>query len=412
MKKLKPALKREDFEDEKVLKQLNQIFLSKRGYDFRMPQKDDPVVIQISGGLDSIAIWNILLGKYKLHVYPVHFFNPNRFFRGEEESIKYYSGIFKKLYPKNFHEVNIINAPSTNKINRLTPDDVSPKIILNNLLYNENINKYQLLLNYGDNPLYERFFNVYTYAQKLRSTVAKNLNTIFSNFVVEDATISRNSTLTVLRSINLSLCLILGDFSWQFSAALEKNAGFYLTKEKLIKYAKQKGVNLSKSWSCMYRGANQCGECACCIIRKEAFGRAKIKDPTEYKTKKIFKTGLRRYFKKILSEIYNKTDKIFIHKKSTIKYKSFDNLFIHPSPDVAWEEINGRINILHRKKGEIDILNKSGSLIWQDIAKGTNSFNSLYSYLIKRYKTKGSILKEDLNKFLNYCLSEGYLTIK
>lgn len=412
MRKLRPALKRENFEDENVLKQLNQIFLNKRGYDFRMPKKNDPVVTQISGGLDSITIWNMLLGKYKLHVYPVHFFNPKSFFKGEEDSIKYYSEIFKKLYPKNFHEVNIINAPSTNKINRLTSDDVNPKIILNNLLYNENINQYQLLLNYGDNPLYERFFNVYTYAQKLRATVAKNLNTIFSNFVVEDSTISRNSTLTVLRSINLSLCLILGDFSWQFSAALEKNAGFYLTKEKLIKYAKQKGINLSKSWSCMHRGANQCGECACCIIRKEAFSRAKIEDQTEYKEKKIFKTGLRRYFKKILSKILNKTDRIIIHKKMTKKYKTFYDLSIHPSPDVTWEEINGRINILQKNKGEIDIFNESGSFIWKDIVNGKNTFNSLYSHLIRQYKTKNSILKEDLNKFLNYCLSEGYLTVK
>lgn len=411
MVNLRPVLYK-DFEDEKVVEGINRIFREKRGYAFKMPKKGSPVVIQISGGLDSIAIWNILLAKYRLHVYPVHFFNRKKMFIGEEESIRHYSKVFKNLYPTTFHEPKIIEASSTNKINRPNINHINPKIILNNLLFNKKINKYQVLLNYGDNPLYERFFNVYNYAQQLRSTVASGLDTIITNFVAEDSTISRNSTRAVLRSVNLSLCLMLGDFSWQFTAPLEKGSNFYYGKTQLIKYAQVKGVDLSYSWSCMFRGERQCGECATCLIRREAFLKAHVKDKTIYEPiKKRKPLGIRSYLKKTFANLFDNFGKKTAGKAVGGKVRLYEQSFIAPSKDVAWEEIEGKVNLLHSKTGEIDILNQSGSLIWGYLSQGKHNFGELQSMLSKKYGTKNVRIKKDLEKFLSKYINEGYLTI-
>lgn len=410
MVNLRPVLYK-DFEDKKVVEGINRIFREKRGYAFKMPKKGSPVVIQISGGLDSIAIWNILLAKYRLHVYPVHFLNRKKMFLGEEESIRHYSKVFKNLYPTTFHEPKIIEAPSTNKINRPNINHINPKIILNNLLFNKKINKYQVLLNYGDNPLYERFFNVYNYAQQLRATVARDLDTIITNFVAEDSTISRNSTLAVLRSVNLSLCLMLGDFSWQFTAPLEKGSSFYYGKTQLIKYAQVKGVDLSDSWSCMFRGKRQCGECATCLIRREAFSKAHVKDRTIYEPIKTRKPlGIRSYIGKAFTKLVDRFGKNDAGKTKTGNKRFSGRSLITPSKDVVWEEIDGKVNLLHSKTGEIDILNHSGSLIWKYLSQGRYSFDELHSILYKKYGTKNVRIKKDLEKFLNKYINEGYLT--
>lgn len=411
MVNLRPVLYK-DFEDKKALEGINKIFNEKRGYAFKMPKRGSSVIIQISGGLDSITIWNILLAKYHLHVYPVHFLNRKKTFLGEEESVRHYSRVFKNLYPDKFHEPKIIEAPSTNRVNVPNVNFINPKIILNNLLFNKKINKYQVLLNYGDNPLYERFFNVYNYAQQLRATVARDLDTIITNFVAEDSTISRNSTLAVLRSINLSLCLMLGDFSWQFTAPLEKGSGFYYGKTQLIKYAHTKGVDLSHSWSCMFRGKRQCGECATCLIRREAFSKAHVKDRTMYvPIRKRRSLGIRSYIRKTLANLFEGFGKKTTRRIGSGNVRFNGGSVIVLSKDVAWEEIDGKVNLLHSKTGEIDILNQSGSLIWEYLSQGKYSFNELYSMLSKKYGTKNAPIKKDLEKFIIKYIKEGYLTV-
>ena len=42
------------------------------------------------------------------------------------------------------------------------------------------------------------------------------------------------------------------------------------------------GVNWSKTWSCYKGGKKQCGSCATCRERKEAFSLAGVVDPTDY----------------------------------------------------------------------------------------------------------------------------------
>lgn len=59
-----------------------------------------------------------------------------------------------------------------------------------------------------------------------------------------------------------------------------------MTKAEIIAYAYRNGAQtlLESSWSCYGRAKVQCGKCANCIARKEAFATAGFNDPTIYAT--------------------------------------------------------------------------------------------------------------------------------
>lgn len=52
-------------------------------------------------------------------------------------------------------------------------------------------------------------------------------------------------------------------------------------KEDIIELGVKLGVNFTKTTSC-YVGNNSCGECLACMLRKEGFYWAGVKDPTSY----------------------------------------------------------------------------------------------------------------------------------
>lgn len=56
----------------------------------------------------------------------------------------------------------------------------------------------------------------------------------------------------------------------------------YLTKADVIVMGSQLGVPWELTYSCYAKGPIQCGVCTSCIIRREAFKRAGIRDPTRY----------------------------------------------------------------------------------------------------------------------------------
>lgn len=61
-----------------------------------------------------------------------------------------------------------------------------------------------------------------------------------------------------------------------------------LTKSEIVKIGKLSGVNFNDTYSCYKGGKIHCGLCGTCQKRREAFIKAKIKDPTKYSGKKIY----------------------------------------------------------------------------------------------------------------------------
>jgi 7-cyano-7-deazaguanine synthase len=57
-----------------------------------------------------------------------------------------------------------------------------------------------------------------------------------------------------------------------------------LNKKEIIRMAYERGAGkaIEASWSCYRAGESHCGQCRNCRLRKEAFARAGIEDPTNY----------------------------------------------------------------------------------------------------------------------------------
>lgn len=55
-----------------------------------------------------------------------------------------------------------------------------------------------------------------------------------------------------------------------------------LKKDEIVAIGSRLGVDYAHTWSCYAGGAQQCGVCATCQERKEAFAKVGIADPTQY----------------------------------------------------------------------------------------------------------------------------------
>ena len=58
--------------------------------------------------------------------------------------------------------------------------------------------------------------------------------------------------------------------------------GLRWEKSDVVHWCSKNGVDIEKSWTCWKGGSKQCGDCDACRGRKEAFRKAKVKDPTDY----------------------------------------------------------------------------------------------------------------------------------
>lgn len=296
-----PAFKK-SFEEKKILFKIDKIFSEIRGYAFKMPKKKSSVILVVSGGLDSVSLWLLLLRKYCFTVYPIYFDNGNS---SQKKSILFFSKYFHNKYPSLSKPLSITKKPypTNQKITQL-----NDMFVLANLVYNKIDRKYAVL--FPSSPTRSFYFNFYAfeYAYLLKQRRGININTVFTGIVPDDAYFVRESTLTTLRAINLAFCLIFGDSKWQFSGPLEKKSGFYYTKSSLINYALKNNLPIEKAWSCDNRHKYHCGECPSCKTRIEVFQKLKIKDKTVYRKPfldiivKIFK----KYIKKAIDNISNK----------------------------------------------------------------------------------------------------------
>jgi tRNA(Ile)-lysidine synthase TilS/MesJ len=80
-------LKERKYEDVTTIRSLESLLLKKRGYIFRMPKPGKSVILLLSGGLDSITCWGMLMEEFKLNVYPISFDRGERRRHQEVDSI-------------------------------------------------------------------------------------------------------------------------------------------------------------------------------------------------------------------------------------------------------------------------------------------------------------------------------------
>ena len=56
----------------------------------------------------------------------------------------------------------------------------------------------------------------------------------------------------------------------------------WMTKDRIVRYGEELGVDWRDTWSCYDGGDLHCGKCPTCRARKDAFRKAGVTDPTEY----------------------------------------------------------------------------------------------------------------------------------
>lgn len=273
-----------NFEEKKILKKINQTITLIKKPVFQMPKKNNPVILLASGGFDSIILWLYLIKKYQLKIYPLYIDNGNL---GQKKAVLYYNNYFKKHFPNYSYNLKIyknnVSLFSFRKfIKNIDLKTLPQELILANLTKKTDEKKFfNLFIN---NPLRFYYYNLFAFEYGLKLFFKKGIyiNTVFSGVVVDDRSIARESTLTALRSINLSCMLIFGYDKWQFQAPIDKENNFFLSKTDLLNFALKNNFDFFKTWSCDKNYLFHCGQCPSCIGRKHIFQINNIKDPTIY----------------------------------------------------------------------------------------------------------------------------------
>lgn len=258
-----------------------------------LPKKNSPVILLYSGGLDSTALWYLLLKKYQYQVYPIFFYVSNRHKRKIKKTINFFYDLFFKKFgalsqPPYFHKIDFIFGFHQNlNLVKKDIDLIIPNIKNLNKCYQSfpNVNpfKHKKTIVLNDIPARMLIFSslAFQYSLKLRYTTGLNIKNIFIGLTPEDR-FSNEATASFINSLNITLCKEINNFSWQIWAPIFKK-NFYYEKLSLVKSSLKDSIPLDKTISCTKSPFySHCGQCFNCLTRKYVFTKLKYKDKTFY----------------------------------------------------------------------------------------------------------------------------------
>lgn len=267
------TLRGRELEDLQLIQNIESLFLKKRGYVFRIPKPKTPVILLFSGGLDTSITCGILMKEFGLKVYPVFLRRGQKRVKKEEAVVDYFSKVYRQKYPYLYQKPLKMNA-------FIPPMEIRwPITAVSNDLVGSDSKQFKGI------PVYTAILASYAiqYGYFLEITRKIKIRNVFCGFVPTDGEVMSYETLTAIRMMMLTTCVLTNDFSWQLtSLSLEKELGFFWGKEVLIKWAFNNKLPVEKTWSCYHENKFHCGDCIGCGVRKEAFKKAGIKDETVY----------------------------------------------------------------------------------------------------------------------------------
>ena len=397
-------------EDEQNLKILNEVLIAKRKSPFVMPPEGSAVIVLFSGGIDSVSLVSLLIEKYNYKVYPLYYklniINTNQY-----KAIDYFDKYFLKRYPNNF-----IPVKKRNLYNIFSFRDTSSfqeKVWKNIHLVSESVSYYPATGNYQmffpNNPtrLGHYSFGAYDYYLELKYKYGINAYTALVAMTASDL-LMRECNESTLRAINIAVCSVTGDYTFQFTAPIEKLSSFSYTKKQLAFLAKKYGVPLEHSWSCVFRAKYHCGKCQSCQERKFLFKDLYLTDTTRYINKDILPLQTR---------IFRKLSKWGI-------IKTQDNEYMEYSADQV--DMNGHyqferdIEFVKNKNGYLVRVNKTDMYCMFYSKEEIQIFEVLIRYIDTKafsieevFKTHGLIIqKNKIGEFLRIALTAKLLKIK
>lgn len=277
-------LKKRKYEDVSVVRDIENYLMKRRGYVFRMPPPGTPVIMLVSGGIESTILWGLLMATYRLHVYPL--FLRRGLIRSKHERravayfYKFYSARFPTLCERPFELSGRFPPPEIERAAAQESSYYHPERILEHYevgsgkttLHSQGI----LTFTY---PLYG-----VVYANHLWEHDNVRVRNIFNGVAPGDGDFLASQTFTSLRTALLVMNTATRERDWQFaSLAFEKEIGTWLSKENLIALGAGLGLPLEHTWSCYGSGLYQCGnKCLTCYYRQLAFRAARVPDKTAY----------------------------------------------------------------------------------------------------------------------------------
>lgn len=301
------------FENKKNIQVVEDFFNKSRGYVFKMPKPGSSVVLLVSGGLDSIITWGILLEKYHLKVYPLFIFRDAGRSLKEEKSVDFFADYYAARYPKLVEPVmkfsTSLSPPEIARALKNTQTYYHPERLLE--LVNKEKRSLADLPNFYPQRIlpFLHLFYCLVYIDYIYDHSLQKVNTVFTGIMTGDGMVIPSQTFTSMRNGLLSACSVTANYNIQYcSLAMEKDLGFWFEKSDFIKIGHQLGLPLEKTWTCYQAGKHQCGQCLTCVDRINSFKKAQVKDKTFYQgTDKLFKNRLKRKLKQIFEYFNHKT---------------------------------------------------------------------------------------------------------
>ncbi len=252
-------------------KKIEQILLKERGFIVNI-DKNDSIVLLISGGLDSVITLSYIIEKFGVNVYPLFIKRGARAEKKELESTQYYINFYKEKYGDRVKDLFILNdedIPAKQLKNDFPKERMKA---IGHPLRNSTLQNYAVM-----------------YATYVNSKYNESVRTILTGSVGDDTTCPELSILS-LRSQTLNVCINLGDWNWQITSPLIdlELTDKVIFKKDLILWAKEKKIPLSKTRTCVSDSDIADGTCSECKRRLKVFRELGLKDEVEYLTDKNF----------------------------------------------------------------------------------------------------------------------------
>lgn len=322
-------LKSHQNENISVISDIDLILKKNRGSVATMPPPGTDVILLVSGGIDSITTWAMLLHVYQLRVHPLCINTGQKRHDRELSSVTFFSTLFQQQYPSLFVKPFHLSFPSSSpEISQVLRGNLSKTIHPDVLrkYFDKKTNTVTITRKY----LFPAFFPYPAALAALLFELTRNvkIRTIFCSILPTDGIYNASQTLTALRSATLSLCTFSNDYSWQvISACFEKEIPLFFEKADLIRWATDHSIPIEKSYTCLTGNQQHCGDCIVCRFRKESFKAAGVVDKTTYleqtlSTKQRIVIQIKqivRPIKPLYSPILQKIRSLHLIKKIRIK---------------------------------------------------------------------------------------------
>jgi 7-cyano-7-deazaguanine synthase in queuosine biosynthesis len=265
-------------EDIDLIDSIETLIRKERSYIFQLPERGGNVILLLSGGMDSIIAWQILMDQYKLHVFPISI--KNKVFNPQGRAINYFSHYYKIKYPDLFHKPYIIN-------NLRFDSGLRSKIHTANIPSSTILDNYDIMVGGSAIPIWSTsvFSVIPAYMYSLFLYYKKNIhiNTIVCGITADDGLYVPAQTLSFMRLLMFILMRFSCNKRFQFgSIYYDRSLRTYMRKRDVTLYGYHHGLPLMKTYSCDRKGILHCGECQSCTSRKYCFEKNHIKDGTLY----------------------------------------------------------------------------------------------------------------------------------